>query len=128
MSPSIHPLPSVPRPAGAVALPSGLGAGGKGKEKAPCRYLHYEVDISTNDNDTISNSDDQDSLYEARPNRGHRNITRDSEKPQRTHRIEVGLGPVGKGYKMVIGKKFRLPYRNVDNANISSVTASMVRL
>ena len=43
MSPSIHPLPTVPRTSGA-ALPSGLGAGGKGKDKAPCRYLHFEVD------------------------------------------------------------------------------------
>ncbi|PVF93728.1 MT-A70-domain-containing protein [Serendipita vermifera] len=114
MSPSIHPLPSVPRPAGAVALPSGLGAGGKGKEKAPCRYLHYEVDISADNADTISNSDDQDSLYEGRPNRGHHHIKRDTEKPQRTHRIEIGLGPVGKGYKVLPPQWLECDLRHFD--------------
>jgi mRNA m6A methyltransferase catalytic subunit len=88
MSPSIHPLPSVPRPAGAVALPSGLGAGGRGKEKAPCRYLHYEVDITPVQ--TQGNVDGEEELYH-----------RKEEKPKRTHRIELGLGPVGKGYEVV---------------------------
>ena len=98
MSPSIHPLPSVPRPAGSVALPSGLGAGGRGKEKAPCRYLHYEVDLGP---PAISNSNDErDDIYSDGPPTLRQTRSKE-EKPQRTHRIELGLGPVGKGYEVV---------------------------
>jgi mRNA m6A methyltransferase catalytic subunit len=100
MSPSIHPLPSVPRPAGAVALPSGLGAGGRGKEKAPCRYLHYEVDITPVKSESANGEDEDDAAYRQK-----------ETKPKRSHRIELGLGPVGKGYEIVrpllIGRAFR---------------------
>ena len=71
MSPSIHPLPTVPRPLGA-ALPSGLGAGGRGKEKAPCRYLHFEVDYEEHEDGTL-------------PVR--------SAKPLIGPRLDIGLGP-----------------------------------
>jgi mRNA (2'-O-methyladenosine-N6-)-methyltransferase len=90
MSPSIHPLPSVPRPAGAVALPSGLGAGGRGKEKAPCRYLHYEVDITPMKFESANDEDEDDAIYQQK-----------ETKSKRSHRIELGLGPVGKGYEIV---------------------------
>ena len=104
MSPSIHPLPTVARPAGAVALPSGLGAGGRGKEKAPCRYLHFAVDLpeETANGDSIMQKEnvdeegDEGDLYGGLFIRNGR-----EEKPKRTHRIEVGLGPVGKGYRVV---------------------------
>ena len=81
-SPSIPPLPSaqLPRPPGAVSLPSGLGAGGRGKEKAPCRYLHYEVDYDEGDGGS----------QEAQ---AWRNSTRGRRKP---YRLEIGLGPLGK--------------------------------
>ena len=81
-SPSIPPLPSaqLPRPMGAVSLPSGLGAGGRGKEKAPCRYLHYEVDYDEGDGGAL----------EAQ---AWRNSTRGRKKP---YRLEIGLGPFGK--------------------------------
>ncbi|KIM29454.1 hypothetical protein M408DRAFT_113659 [Serendipita vermifera MAFF 305830] len=104
MSPSIHPLPAVARPAGAVALPSGLGAGGRGKEKAPCRYLHYAVDLPDDghvgngnvDSHSQSEREEDDDVYGGPVIRaGH------DEKPKRTHRIEVGLGPVGKGYRVL---------------------------
>ncbi|KAF9780075.1 MT-A70-domain-containing protein [Thelephora terrestris] len=81
-SPSIPPLPSaqLPRPVGAVSLPSGLGAGGRGKEKAPCRYLHYEVDYDECDGGS----------QEAQ---AWRNSTRGRRKP---YRLEIGTGPLGK--------------------------------
>ena len=93
MSPSIHPLPSVPRPAGAVALPSGLGAGGRGKEKAPCRYLHFEVDLEPGEENRLKEEGEKGVVRRAKE--------REAAKMQRTYRIEVGLGPVGKGYTAV---------------------------
>ena len=107
MSPSIHPLPAVARPAGAVALPSGLGAGGRGKEKAPCRYLHYAVDLpddvvigngdgSSHDENGKDEHQDEDDVYGGSMTRNGK-----EEKPKRTHRIEVGLGPIGKGHQVV---------------------------
>lgn len=100
MSPSIHPLPSVPRPAGSVALPSGLGAGGRGKEKAPCRYVHYEVDITTPIRPKpvrVPEIETEDFYQGASITQ----IRKPDNKPKRTHRIELGLGPVGKGYQTV---------------------------
>lgn len=107
MSPSIHPLPAVARPAGAVALPSGLGAGGRGKEKAPCRYLHYAVDLPDdvaigNGNGTAHKDGGDDEHQDEDDVYGHLMIRNGKEeKPKRTHRIEVGLGPIGKGYQVV---------------------------
>ena len=102
MSPSIHPLPTVARPAGAVALPSGLGAGGRGKEKAPCRYLHYAVDLSEDNNDRNGSMQNDQSDEEEEDVYGGSLIRNGrEEKPKRTHRIEVGLGPIGKGYQIV---------------------------
>ncbi|KAF9514119.1 hypothetical protein BS47DRAFT_1316972 [Hydnum rufescens UP504] len=71
MSPSIHPLPTVPRPPGA-ALPSGLGAGGRGKEKVPCRYLHFEVDYEEREDGTLPV---------------------ETLKPPIGPRLDIGLGP-----------------------------------
>lgn len=115
MSPSIHPLPSVPRPAGSVALPSGLGAGGRGKEKAPCRYLHFEVDMGTPAiSETPSSSDEErDDIYHDGPPTLRR-IRNGPEKPQRTHRIELGLGPVGKGYEVLPPQWLNCDLRNFD--------------
>lgn len=81
-SPSIPPLPSaqIPRPPGAVSLPSGLGAGGRGKEKAPCRYLHYEVDYDEGDGG-------------AQEAQAWRNSIRGRRKP---YKLEIGMGPLGK--------------------------------
>ena len=81
-SPSIPPLPSaqLPRPPGAVSLPSGLGAGGRGKEKAPCRYLHYEVDYDEGDGG-------------AQEAQAWRNSARGRKKP---YKLEIGMGPLGK--------------------------------
>lgn len=79
MSPSIHPLPTVPRPPGA-ALPSGLGAGGRGKEKAPCRYLHFEVDYD----------EDEDGTLPVQP-----------VKPPIGPRLDIGLGPSATPTKLV---------------------------
>ena len=81
-SPSIPPLPSaqLPRPVGAVSLPSGLGAGGRGKEKAPCRYLHYEVDY-----DECEGGSQEAQAW--------RNSTRGRRKP---YKLEIGMGPLGK--------------------------------
>jgi len=93
MSPSIHPLPSVPRPAGAVALPSGLGAGGRGKEKAPCRYLHFEVDLEPGEESKLKDEGERGVIRRAKE--------WEATKVQRSYRVEVGLGPVGKGYTVV---------------------------
>ena len=93
MSPSIHPLPSVPRPAGAVALPSGLGAGGRGKEKAPCRYLHFEVDLEPGEENKLKDEGEKGVIRRAKE--------WEATKMQRSYRVEVGLGPVGKGYTVV---------------------------
>ncbi|KAG8831079.1 hypothetical protein FRC17_003710 [Serendipita sp. 399] len=114
MSPSIHPLPSVPRPAGSVALPSGLGAGGRGKEKAPCRYLHYEVDIATptsEEQEIPENDYENDDEYSGMP---ARRKTERPEKAKRTHRIELGLGPDGKGYKVLPPQWLNCDLRNFD--------------
>ncbi|KAG8829528.1 hypothetical protein FRC17_006450 [Serendipita sp. 399] len=114
MSPSIHPLPSVPRPAGSVALPSGLGAGGRGKEKAPCRYLHYEVDIATptsEEQEIPENDYENDEEYSGMP---ARRKTERPEKAKRTHRIELGLGPDGKGYKVLPPQWLNCDLRNFD--------------
>jgi hypothetical protein len=116
MSPSIHPLPTVARPAGAVALPSGLGAGGRGKEKAPCRYLHYAVDLpgdvaigngdgSSHNENGKDEHQDEDDVYGGSMIRNGK-----EEKPKRTHRIEVGLGPIGKGHQVVRMFPFQSTY------------------
>lgn len=96
MSPSIHPLPSVPRPNGSTALPTGLGAGGRGKEKAPCRYLHFEVDLDEED-DLPVGSEVKVRMTKKISSGGNE----EGRKMKRTHRIELGLGPIGKGYTVV---------------------------
>ncbi|KAH9921280.1 MT-A70-domain-containing protein [Amylocystis lapponica] len=81
-SPSIPPLPSHrqmgygAQGAGAVSLPSGLGAGGRGKEKAPCRYLHFEVDWDVSDGVTMGDVRKEDK--------------------RRPYKLGIGLGPHGK--------------------------------
>ena len=94
-SPSIPPLPSaqLPRPLGAVSLPSGLGAGGRGKEKAPCRYLHYEVDYDEGDGG-------------AQEAQAWRNSTRGRRKP---YKLEIGMGPLGKEAPPVRNLSLRMP-------------------
>ncbi|KIM45851.1 hypothetical protein M413DRAFT_440903 [Hebeloma cylindrosporum] len=80
-SPSIPPFPGTshshgmapPNSRGPTSLPSGLGAGGRGKEKQPCRYLHYEVDWDGGDGEWMK---------EKRPKK-------------KTHRLAIGMGPVG---------------------------------
>ncbi|KAG9041314.1 hypothetical protein FS842_002602 [Serendipita sp. 407] len=114
MSPSIHPLPSVPRPAGSVALPSGLGAGGRGKEKAPCRYLHYEVDITSPAEEEQMDPDNDDDSDEIHNSTLSRRRTDKAEKAKRTHRIELGLGPDGKGYKLLPPQWLNCDLRNFD--------------
>jgi len=103
-SPSIPPMPSaqhmhghvyagmtLPNSRGAMSLPSGLGAGGRGKEKAPCRYLHYEVDW------------DPPSGGDAELKRQLEKREKEREKLVKSHRLSIGVGPMGKEVKTVCG-------------------------
>ncbi len=106
-SPSIPPLPTshgsayagmaLPNSRGATSLPSGLGAGGRGKEKAPCRYLHYEVDWDP----PISGPG---ALETEKRNRERE----EKDRGGRAHRLEIGMGPTGKGVKLVCTLCFHL--------------------
>jgi len=79
------PSAQLPRPPGAVSLPSGLGAGGRGKEKAPCRYLHYEVDWDEGDGGSL----------EAQASRtSNRNI-------KKLYKLGIGMGPARKETKLL---------------------------